>query len=81
MGSGRTRLDRRRVIGLLIAVVAVALEIPVSLLVFRDHLIWAYPLFQILLMAPIISLLVAFTDDDDPPGPSYQGDGGIGLGL
>ncbi|MFF5538131.1 hypothetical protein ACFY71_37765 [Streptomyces cinerochromogenes] len=73
MGSGRTRPDKNRVIGLLIAVVAVAVEIPLGLLVFGEHALWAYALFEILLIVPVISLLVAFTDDDAPPGPRLPG--------
>ncbi|MFI0810243.1 hypothetical protein [Streptomyces echinatus] len=58
-------------------------EIPLGRPAFHDHLLWAYALFEILLVVAVFSVLLAFADRDEPPRPGtgHQGDGGVGLGL
>ncbi|POX56548.1 hypothetical protein C3489_03895 [Streptomyces sp. Ru71] len=77
-------LARTRVIGALVTLALAVAEIPLAALAFREHKLWAYGLFELLLVAGVVSLaMTVLGDDDDPPGPGgdYQGDGGVGLGI
>ncbi|MFF9864663.1 hypothetical protein ACF1G0_04460 [Streptomyces sp. NPDC013953] len=83
MAGRRHVLNRTRVISLLITVIVIAAEVPLAVLAFRDRVLWAYGLFELLLAVLVTSMAMAVIgDDDEPPRPGggYQGDGGAGLG-
>lgn len=80
--AGRRRvLDRNRVVGLLITGPAIAGEIPLGALAFRDHVLWAYALFELLLGVLLFSTsMVIMGRHFEESGGDTKGDDGVGLG-
>ncbi|MGR6968278.1 hypothetical protein ACU639_01475 [Streptomyces cynarae] len=81
MAGKRRILDRNRLIGLLITVPVMGFEIPLAALAFRDHVIWAYGLFELLLCVLLFSTAMLIMGDHfEESGGDTKGDGGVGLG-
>ncbi|MEV6740772.1 hypothetical protein AB0N14_29025 [Streptomyces sp. NPDC051104] len=74
-------LDRTRLIGLLITVPVVAIDIPLAAPAFRDHVLWAYGLFELLFCVPLASIAMLIMGDHfEEPGGDTKGDDEAGLG-
>ena len=81
MDGKRRILDETRVIGLLITVSVIGAEIPLATVAFRDHVLWAYGLFELLLGVLIFGVAMLIMGDHfEEPGGETSGNDGIGLG-
>ncbi|MGW5606415.1 hypothetical protein ACWEWI_10050 [Streptomyces sp. NPDC003753] len=81
MAGIRRILDRTRLIGLLITAPAIAIEIPLTAVAFRGHVLWAYGLFELLLCVLVLGIaMLVMGDHFEESGGDTKGDDGVGLG-
>jgi uncharacterized membrane-anchored protein len=81
MAGKRRILHGIRLIGLLITAPAIAIEIPLAAVAFRDHVLWAYGLFELLLCVLVFGIAMLIMGDHfEQFGGDTKGDDGAGLG-
>jgi hypothetical protein len=81
-GKNRIRiLSKNRVIGLLMTVSTIVAAIPLGVLAFADHALWAYGLFELLLGVLIFGVAMLIMGDHfEESGGEPSGNDGVGLG-